>query len=167
MGGAVYLAVEGVLWLLSASLGAAGFIPPAIIVLFAGGMFIHPVAMGFSKLLGMTTPDKNNRLPILNTWMALTIPLGLPLILMATSSGNQNMFYPAFAILVGAHWLPFTYIYSMKTFLMLAGILVISGILLGFIFTLSFSACGFIVAVVHLLFSGLHYSLVRREIRYT
>ena len=162
-GGAVYLAIEGILWLASASLGAAGQIPAAMLLLLIGGMFIHPTAIAFSKLLKLPATDESNRLPILNTWIALTIPLGLPLIFMATAGGHENLFYPAFAVLVGAHWLPFAYIYSMKSFVVIAGMLVLSGVLFGFVFTGSFAACGFVAGAIHLLFAALHFSMVHRE----
>lgn len=165
MGGAVYLGVEGVLWLLSAAFGAANQIPVAMVLLLMGGMFIHPMALAISKLFKLPQLNKINRLPILNTWIALTIPLGLPLVIMATSAGQSHLFFPAFSVLVGAHWLPFAYIYGMKSFLVLAGILVLTGILFGFVFNQSFAACGFFSGGVHLLFSGIHFILVRRELK--
>ena len=164
VGGAVYLAVEGVLWLLSASLGAASQIPAAMLVLIIGGMFIHPIATVYSRLLRLPSPDRSNRLPVLNTWIALTIPLGLPLIFMATMAGHENIFFPAFAVLVGAHWLPFAYIYSMNSFLAIAGILVLGGILFGFVFIQSFSACGFFAGGILLIFAAIHYFIVHKEL---
>ena len=163
-GGAVYLAVEGVLWLLSASLGAVGQVPAAMLVLLVGGMFIHPIAMACSSLLGLTSPVRSNRLSVLNTWVALTIPLGLPLIFMATTAGHENIFFPAFVVLVGAHWLPFAYIYSMNSFVAIACILVLVGILFGLVFTQSFSTCGFVAGGILLLFAGIHYFIVHREL---
>ncbi len=165
LGGAIYLLVEGVLWIFSAALGAANQIPAAMLVLLIGGMFIHPIASACSKGFGIPPSDKSNRLIALNTWIALTIPLGLPLIFMVTAAGHTNLFFPAFAVLVGAHWLPFTYIYSMNTFLAIAGILVIAGILFGFVFTQHFSSCGFFVGAILLLFAAIHAFIVRRELR--
>ncbi len=163
-GGAVYLAVEGILWLLSAVLGTASQVPAAMLVLLVGGMFIHPIATACSRILGLPLPSRSNRLPVLNTWIALTVPLGLPLVFMATMAGHENIFFPAFAVLVGAHWLPFVYIYSMKSFLALAGILVLVGVLFGFVFAQSFSACGFVAGGILLLFAAIHYFVVRREL---
>ena len=165
LGGAVYLGVEAALWLLSASLGASRQIPAAMLVLAVGGMFIHPIALLCSRLLRLPSPDKFNRLPVLTTWIALTIPLGLPLVFMATRSGHENLFFPAFAVLVGAHWLPFAYIYSMKSYLAIAGILVLAGVFFGFVLVRSFSACGFFVAGILLLFAAIHYFVVRRQMR--
>jgi len=163
-GGAVYLVVEGILWLLSAALGAAGKVPAAMLVLLVGGMFIHPIAMACSRLLGMTSPVRSNRLSILNTWIALTIPLGLPLVFMATAAGHENIFYPAFVVLVGAHWLPFAYIYSMNSFVVIACVLVLVGILFGFVLVESFSACGFVAGGILLLFAAINYFMVHREL---
>lgn len=164
LGGAVYLTVEGGLWLLSASLGAANQIPVAMLVLLIGGILIHPATTAFSRLLRLPSPDKSNRLPVLNTWIALTIPLGLPLIFMATKGGHENLFFPAFAVLVGAHWLPFVYIYSMRSFLAVACILVLEGVSFGFVFTQSFSSCGFFAGGTLLIFAVIHYLIVHREL---
>ena len=163
LGGAVYLAVEGILWLLSATFGAAGLIPVAMLILLIGGMFIHPIVAMCSKLLKLPSPDKSSKLSILITWIALTIPLGLPLIFMATTTGHTNLFFPAFTVLVGAHWLPFVYVYSMNSFIMIAAIMVLTGSFFGFVFTQSFSACGFVAGGILLLFAGIHFFIVRRE----
>ena len=162
-GGAAYLAVEGLLWILSASLGAAGQMRAAMLILLIGGMFIHPIATSSSRLLRMPKPNDSNRLSILSTWIALTIPLGLPLIFMATSVGRENLFFPAFTVLVGAHWLPFAYVYSMKSFLARAGIMVFAGVLFGFVFTQFIAVCGFVAGGILLFFAIIHFAVVRRE----
>lgn len=162
-GGSVYLTVEGLLWILSATLGAAGQMPAAMLVLLIGGMFVYPIATACSRLLKMPMPDSSNRLAILSTWIALTIPLGLPLVIMATSAGRENLFFPAFTVLVGAHWLPFAYVYSMKSFVALAVVLVLAGILFGFVFPQFFAACGFVAGGVLLLFAIIHFVVVRGE----
>jgi hypothetical protein len=163
LGGAVYLAVEALLWTLSAILAIAGQIPAAMLVLLVGGMFIYPIATACARILKMPRLDDSNRLAILSTWIALTIPLGLPLVFMATSAGRENLFYPAFTVLVGAHWLPFAYVYAMKSFVVLAVVLVLAGILFGFVFTQSFAACGFVAGGILLLFAIVHFVSVRGE----
>lgn len=164
-GGAVYLAVEGLLWLLSATLGALGQIPFAILLMIVGGMLIHPIAMGVTHLVGLPEMVEANRLPILNTYLALMIPLGLPLVFMAVAGDRTHLFYPAFSILIGAHWLPFTYVYAMKSFAIFAGVFVLTGIVFGFMLTESFSACGFVVGGVLVVFSVINLQLVRRELQ--
>jgi hypothetical protein len=126
-------------------------------------MLIHPVATACSRLLGMPKPDDANRLAALSAWIALTIPLGLPLVFMATSGGRENLFFPAFTVLVGAHWLPFAHVYAMKSFAVLAVVLVLAGILFGFVFTQFFAVCGFVAGGTLLLFAIVHHVAVRRE----
>ena len=163
-GGAVYLLVEAALWLAAASVGYLGHESTAVVLLVFGGMFIHLVASGISRRLKFPEPSEGNRLAVLNTFVALTIPLGLPLIYMACGDGRLNLFFPAFSILVGAHWLPFVYIYRMWTFSLLAGIMVALGIFFGFINTASFSAAGFAASAALLVFGLLHLRLVQREV---
>lgn len=164
-GGAVYLAVEGLLWLLAATFGASGQVPVAMLILLIGGIFIYPIATACSRLFKMPRPGTSNRLPILSTWIALTIPLGLPLVFMATSAGREKLFFPAFTVLVGAHWLPFAFVYSMKSFVALAVVLVLVGIVFAFVLQQSFALCAFVAGGVLLLFAVIHFVVVRNEMR--
>ena len=164
-GGAVYLVVEGFLWLLSAPLGSFGQIPFAILVLMAGGMLIHPISLFVSRMAGLPTISKANHLPVLNTWLALMIPLGLPLVFMATAGGHTNLFFPAFSILIGVHWLPFAYVYAMRSFVVAAGVFVLTGVVFGFKLTGSFFACGFVVGAILLTFALSNFLVVRHELR--
>ncbi|MBN1327723.1 MAG: hypothetical protein JW996_07220 [Candidatus Cloacimonetes bacterium] len=162
-GGSVYLAVESLLWLLSATVGTAGQIPASMFILLIGGMLVYPIATACSRLLKMPKPDSSNKLAILSTWIALTIPLGVPLVFMATSVDREHLFFPAFAVLVGAHWLPFAYVYSMKSFAMLAVILVLAGVLFGFVLPQFSAACGFVVGGILLLFAIINFIVVHGE----
>lgn len=163
-GGAVYLSVEAVMWILSASLGAMDQVPMAMLILLVGGMFIHPVSMGVSRLLGLPPVDDSGGLPLLNTWLALMIPLCIPLVFMAVAGGRSHLFYPAFAVIIGAHWLPFTYLYRMNTFAVFAGVFVATGILFAFILSQPFAVPGFVVGGELLVFAILNDLLVRREL---
>ncbi len=163
-GGAVYLMVEAVLWLLSAMFGLLGQVPLAIVILMIGGMFIHPIALGVSRLLKLPKLDDGNDLPILNTWLALMIPLSLPLVFMAVAGGRTHLFYPAFAVIIGIHWLPFTYVYRMRSFAVFAGVFVATGIVFAFILPQPFAVSGFVVGGELLIFAIVNHLLVRREL---
>ncbi|HZD76511.1 MAG TPA: hypothetical protein VE218_05865, partial [Acidobacteriaceae bacterium] len=65
--------------------------------------------------------------------IAFTLPLTLPLVLMVTVS-RHSWFYPAFMIALGAHYLPFVFLYGMWQFGLLSGLLVASGTVLGLYF---------------------------------
>ena len=156
-GGSAYLTVEAILWLIAATVGAIDQKPAAMGIILFGGMLIHPMTLVMSRILKLPKLPEDNPLPTLNTLCALTIPLGLPLIFLVIQNHNHNLFFPAFAILIGAHWLPFIYIYRMKSFAVMAGLFIAVGIVFGFIYTESFSAAGFLSGGILLLFAILHH----------
>lgn len=162
-GGSVYLIVEAMLWLVAAVVGKAGQTSAAIGVIIFGGMLIHPLTLSLSRLFKLAALPDTNPLPMLSTLCALTIPRGLPLIFLVIRNGDYNLFFPAVAILIGAHWIPFIYIYQMKTFAVLAGLFLAVGIVFGFIYTESFSAAGFISAGILSLFALLHHRLTGKS----
>lgn len=106
-----------------------------MLTLLIGGMFIHPLASALSSLVGMPKPQSTNGLTTLVIWISLTIPLGLP----------------------------FSYVYAMKSFLVLAGILVLTDVLFGFVFPASFATCGFVAGAFLLIFAVIHFLIVRQE----
>ncbi len=63
-------------------------------------------------------------------------------------------FYPAFMIALGAHYLPFTFLYGMPMFAALCGVLVSAGALLGTTGAGDFATGGWITGSVLLLFAG-------------
>jgi hypothetical protein len=62
--------------------------------------------------------------------IAFIVPSCLPLIAAATLH-RVDWFYPAFLIVVGAHYLPFTFLYGMRQFLVLAAMLIAAGLVIG------------------------------------
>lgn len=72
----------------------------------------------------------NNPLRELASEIAFLVPLLLPLVGAATLHPIA-WFYPAMMIVVGAHYLPFSFLYGMRQFIVLAGILLCGGILIG------------------------------------
>jgi hypothetical protein len=162
-GGAAYLLVESVLWFTASMFGAHGHYRISILILVFGGMLIHPLSMGVSRTLKLPALPQSNKLTNLNILIALTIPLGLPLVFMTIRGGDFNLFFPAFCVLIGAHWLPFIYIYRMKSFAVLAGLFVAVGIFFGFVKTVSFATPGFVAAGLLLLFAFLHFRITASE----
>ena len=82
--------------------------------------------------------------------IAFVIPLCYPLIAAATIH-NTNWFYPAFLVVVGAHYLPFIFLYGMWQFGILAVLLVGLGTAIGIYFPENFSLGGWSGAVIYLL----------------
>ncbi len=78
--------------------------------------------------------------------------MNFPLIIAATAY-RQNWFYPAFMIALGAHYLPFVFLYGMRQFAVLAGLLVGSGLIIGLCVPTVFSLGGWVTAAALLVFA--------------
>jgi len=161
LGGSLGQLVAGVLWLASAALGSWGSPRRAILLLALGGAFIFPVTQLLLKLMGRRSSlGAGNPLAGLAMQIAFTVPLSLPLIGAATIH-NLNWFYPAFMVVIGAHYLPFVFLYGMWEYAALAALLLGGGVFLGLSMPGHFVAGGWYTGVVLLLFSG--YAAAGRE----
>lgn len=128
LGGAVGQMISGVIWLISAALGTFVSVQAGLISLFLGGMVIFPLTQLVLKISGRpTSTGKDNSLNGLARQVAFIVPLCLPLIYAATMY-QINWYYPAFLIVVGAHYLPFMFLYGIKQYAILAGLLIVGGI---------------------------------------
>jgi hypothetical protein len=78
---------------------------------------------------------------------AFTLPLTLPLVGAATLN-RIEWFFPAFMIALGAHYLPFTFLYGMPLFIGLCAVLVGGGLSLALWGPAVFSLGGWITGVV-------------------
>jgi hypothetical protein len=64
------------------------------------------------------------------------------LLLFPVTELRLTLFYPALMILLGAHYLPFVFMYGMRMFYALAAILIGSGVVIGMHFFEPFSLGG-------------------------
>ncbi len=123
-GGSIGQLISGLLWLASAALATWSTQRSAILLLVIGGMFIFPATQLALRLAGKAGKlSENNPLNSLGMQLAFVLPLSLPLVY-AAAMYNPNWFYPSFTILVGAHYLPFVFLYGMPQFAILCGVLV-------------------------------------------
>jgi hypothetical protein len=154
LGGAVGQAVAGVVWLASAACGTWLGPRPGIVVLVVGGMFIFPLTQLALRLRGRPAVlAKDNPLAGLAMQVAFTVPLALPVI-GAAALHNVNWFYPAFLVIVGAHYLPFIFLYGMWQYGALAAVLLGLGLSLGMCAPAAFSLGGWLGGTVLLAFSA-------------
>jgi hypothetical protein len=152
-GGSVGQMVSGLIWLASAALGSWVSVQYGIIALALGGVFIFPLTQLVLKLLGgPSSLRKDNPFNYLAMQVAFTVPLALPVI-GAAALQNVNWFYPAFLIIVGAHYLPFMTLYGMWQYGILAAAMIAGGVMLGMYLPGSFSAGGWFGAAVLLVFA--------------
>ncbi len=120
LGGFAGQLVSSVMWFLSAVLSARYPAKIAIYVLVFGGIFIFPLTQLFLRLMGrQSSLPKGHPMNALATQIAFTVPFSLPLVAAATLH-RLNWFYPAFMVVVGAHYLPFIFLYGMWQFGVLA-----------------------------------------------
>lgn len=143
--------VTGLIWLISAAVGTWMSTGLAIWALVLGGTFTFPLSQLLLKAMGRPTSlSRENPFGMLAMQSAFIIPFCYPVIAAATIH-NTNWFFPAFMVVVGAHYLPFITLYGMWQFGILTLLLVGLGTAVGMYFPQSFSLGGWIGAVVYLL----------------
>ena len=155
--------VSSALWLTSAAL--ATWVSPRAAILAAvfGGFLVFPTTQLMLKLAGgSASTSKENPLKYLGMQVAFTLPLSM-LLLVPVAQFHLNLFYPALMILVGAHYLPFTFLYGMRIFIPLCAILVGGGTAIALYGPGTFSFGGWIGGLILFLFAWIGRASVQRE----
>ena len=123
--------VSGALWLISAALGTWVSPGKAMVVLLVGGVLIFPLTTLWLRLAGRPAAlPTGHPMAALAMQLAFTVPVGL-LVAMAASAYREDWFFPASMIIVGAHYLPFVFLYGMRLFAALSGVLMFAGVAMG------------------------------------
>lgn len=152
LGGSIGQGVSGLIWLAAAGLGVWGTERQAILALVVGGCFIFPLTQAALKLLGRPASlSPQNPFRHLAMQVAFIVPLTLPVAGAATLY-KLNWFFPACMILVGAHYLPFAFLYGMRRYLVLAALLIAGGLTLALYRADSFSTGGWFTGVALVVF---------------
>jgi hypothetical protein len=107
--------------------------------------------------------EKTNDLGKLFMLGAFTIPLSYPVIYFLVKQ-NPALFFPAFAVIVGAHYLIFVYGYRLLTFAFLASAMVGTGTVAGIYFPQNFSLSGYICGGFIIVTGIVNLVIVKREI---
>jgi hypothetical protein len=163
LGGCYGQLVSGILWLTAAALAAWRGPRASIITLVVGGFFIFPATELLIRIIGERAPVSSaNALRSLGMQIAFVLPLSMPLLL-PVGLYRLNWFYPAMMILLGAHYLPFVFLYGMRMFAVLAALLVGGGMLIALYFSASFSLGAWYTGVVLLVFAALGRAIVIHE----
>jgi hypothetical protein len=153
LGGFMGQLVSGSLWLVSAALATWGTARQAILFLVIAGIFIFPLTQLGLRLMGRpgrVAPE--NPLYALGAQVAIVLPLSLPVV-GAAALYRLDWFYPAFMVVLGAHYLPFVSMYGMRMFLALAAILWAAGLALGLWIDAPFATGAWFTAAVLLVFA--------------
>jgi hypothetical protein len=153
LGGFAGQLVSALIWGASAALGTWSTHRAAILSLVVGGVFIYPLTLLVLRLMGRPVSlPRGFPTNSLARQIAFTVPLNLPLVGAATLY-HVNWFYPAVMIVLGTHYLPFTFLYGMRQFLALGAALITGGLLIGLYVPTPFSLGGWLAAALLLLFS--------------
>jgi len=165
LGAAPHTLCVGSLWIISGII--ANYLTKEFAILFF--FFACGVNFPLGELLRKAMKiqnvlSKENNLPKLFMYLSFTIPLSMPIVYMACKY-NINWFFPAFAVLVGAHYLPFIWAYKMPTFGLLAALIISVGVLCALKFSNSFPMAAYMTGTAMILFAVIHFILVRKELR--
>jgi hypothetical protein len=164
LGGSVGQVVSGAIWLLSAGLSTCVGTREGILALVVGGTFIYPLTQLVLRLLGRPGAlPRGNPLRQLAVQVAFIVPLTLPVV-GGAALHNVNWFYPGCMMIVGAHYLPFMFLYGMWQYGVLAGALLAGGVLLGFLAPHEFALGGWLAGAAMLLFGIVAGGTARREL---
>jgi len=126
--GSVGAAVAGLVWLASASTTVVIGAGWGIAVMLAAGFFIYPLTQLMLRVLGgPVSVPRDNPLRELSVEVPLVGPLMIPLVGAATLYRNE-WFYPAFMLAMGAHYLPFSFLYGMRSFIGLGAVMAVGGL---------------------------------------
>jgi hypothetical protein len=163
LGGFVGQLIAGIIWAVSAAVSTWGAPRLGMAVLFFVSMLLFPLTQYILKLMGRPAKlRKENTLNQLATQIAFTVPSGFILVGAATLY-QENWFYPASMVVVGAHYLPFIFLYGMPQFGILAGLLIAGGVGIGLYAANTFSLGGWISAAVFITFAFVGRSVILRE----
>jgi Family of unknown function (DUF7010)/Family of unknown function (DUF6609) len=157
--------VSGVLWLASATLATWSTPRAAITTLVLGGFLIFPATSLLIRVAGGTKPlSAQNSLHYLGMQVAFVLPFSMPLLL-PIGQYRLNWFYPALMVLLGAHYIPFVFLYGMQMFALLAALVVGGGLLIAMYWSSSFSVGAWYTGAVLVLFGCVGRMIARREAR--
>ena len=157
--------VSGLLWLVSASLAQWSGPRSAITTLVLGGFFIFPVTELLLQVAGARTSlSATNSLRYLGMQVAFVLPFSMPL-LVPIGMYRLTWFYPGMMVLLGAHYLPFAFLYGMRMFLVLAALLTGGGLMIAMYWSSSFSIGAWYTGLTLLTFAAVGRAVAEHEYR--
>jgi len=155
--------VAAVIWLVSAALGTWVTPKASILALVIAGFFIFPLTQMLLHLSGRRARvSKENPLHWLGMQVAFVLPLSM-LLLVPVGYFRLNWFFPALMVLLGAHYLPFGFLYGMRMFWALAGILIAMGVMIALYFAQTFSLGAWVAGLVLFVFAWIGRSIASEE----
>lgn len=132
-GGATGIFASALIWFIAAMIAYVGTPAQSIIGIYVGGMFIFPLSVVFSKLIGRSgVHESNNVLGKLALETTIFMLVCFP-IAYAASISHVEWFYPAMMAIIGGRYFIFSTLYGLKIYWLLG-----STLLWGALFVLFF-----------------------------
>lgn len=126
--GSVGAAVASAVWLASASTTVVAGAGWGIAVMLIVGFFIYPLTQLVLRALGgRASVPSDNPLRELSVEVPIVGPAMLPLVGAATLYRTE-WFYPALMLAMGAHYVPFSFLYGMRSFIGLGAVMAVGGL---------------------------------------
>ena len=163
LGGFMGQLVSAILWGVAAGLATWGRQSTAILFLVVAGVFIFPLTQLGLRIIGRPARvEKGNQLYALGAQVAFVLPLSLPVV-GAAALHRIEWFFPGFMVVLGAHYVPFVFLYGMRMFGVLAAVLWATGLALGLWIDAPFATGAWFTAAVLIAFAVLGRRLTLME----
>jgi hypothetical protein len=147
--------VSAAVWLAAAAVAQWVSTSGAVLVLFLGGTLIFPLTWLIIRLTGHPASlPAGHPMAGLATQIAFTVPIGL-VVVVTMLAGRAELFFPASMVIVGAHYLPFVFLYGMRMFAYLSVALVAPGVAFLWWVPVPLSLGGWITGAVLVIFAFL------------
>lgn len=138
--GSIGILVSGFIWLISATVASQYSAKQAIWTLLIGGMFIHPVGILLSKVIGLRgSHTKGNPLGNLAMEGTIFMIMSLP-IAFGLSLQHADWFFQGMLLIIGGRYLTFASIYGNRLYWVLGAALGVAAYLLFFFKVQSFGS---------------------------
>jgi hypothetical protein len=162
LSGAIGALVSGTAWAVAGCVAA--WISPqrGVWALFIGGVFIHPVAVLFARLLGRSgkhAPDNPLGAIAMATtvWMIMMLPLAYGVSLL-----RIDLFFPAMLFVIGGRYLCFQTLYGIRMYWLFGATLALAGYGLAVV-QAPVALSGFTGAAIEIFFACLLLAGTRRK----
>jgi hypothetical protein len=163
LGGFAGQLVSALLWGTSAAVCTWCSLHLGEVVLVLGGFLIFPSTQLILRSMGHAYAlPKGHPMNALGIQVAFTLPLTLPLVI-GIAAFRPSWFYPAFMIVLGAHYLPFVFMYGMWQFGLLCATLVASGVAIAICLPKPVSLGAWLTAVLLFVFAFVGRYVARRK----
>lgn len=129
-GGATGMLTSAIVWMIAGFVALTMSPQKAVWTLLIGGMFIHPVATLFEKLIGRSGKHNKNN-PLASLAIATTVwMISMMVIAYILSIYRLDLFFPAMLFIIGGRYLTFATLFGTRIYWFCGGALILAGYLL-------------------------------------